>query len=368
MQQLINCTLDRLHVYGQQFRQQVRHDLLSKLLLKEGRDTLTIFGAQGTGKRLVCQLAHELGHMVLGLQGDIWVIDLALSFPELKVQDLLNRPNTSTIVFQNAHVLSGADRTRFENLIDARNHQANKNTIETPPLMLITWEGIASSDLLETPHAISLTPLNGRASDIREIANSFLNQMGQEFDIKARAFTRQALSDISQAVEQTQEVSVAKLRNVVLQVVLSAKKSECSARRIDSELTLPILGELLQFQAVQRAEADQVFIENRLEQTIDAEMLKHLSELHNIAPQTLAKLAEALTEIMSQMEGVPRSYRNIVERWTLLMRVSFWLISKAKTQAEFRKFFGAERHMIPTKSVAWQLFHDVFRKKDSKAA
>jgi hypothetical protein len=60
------------------------------------------------------------------------------------------------------------------------------------------------------------------------------------------------------------------------------------------------------------------------------------------------------------MHDRPRSYRNVVERTNRLAKVALWLVSGAKSQAEFRKFFGKLEAEMPTKSVAHQIFYEVF--------
>jgi hypothetical protein len=43
-----------------------------------------------------------------------------------------------------------------------------------------------------------------------------------------------------------------------------------------------------------------------------------------------------------------------------LAKVALWLVSGANTQAEFRRFFGNRDAEMPTKSVAHQIYHEVF--------
>ena len=59
---------------------------------------------------------------------------------------------------------------------------------------------------------------------------------------------------------------------------------------------------------------------------------------------------------------MPRSYRNILDRAEDIQRAGLWLMTGARTQAEFRRHFGEERYMRPTKSVAWAFYNRVFKR------
>ena len=60
------------------------------------------------------------------------------------------------------------------------------------------------------------------------------------------------------------------------------------------------------------------------------------------------------------MDDQPRTYRNVVERTGRLSKVALWLVSRAHSQADFRRWFGRREGDMPTKSVAHQIFYEVF--------
>ena len=57
---------------------------------------------------------------------------------------------------------------------------------------------------------------------------------------------------------------------------------------------------------------------------------------------------------------MPPSYRNLMARTGVATKAALWILSGASNQSEFRRFFGDKNHEMPPKSVAWQLFHDLF--------
>ena len=63
------------------------------------------------------------------------------------------------------------------------------------------------------------------------------------------------------------------------------------------------------------------------------------------------------------MHGVPRSYRNIMTKAEDVQRAAMWLLTQASTQADFRRYFGEEGFMRPTKSVAWAFYNRVFQRE-----
>ena len=87
-----------------------------------------------------------------------------------------------------------------------------------------------------------------------------------------------------------------------------------------------------------------------------------LAEIHGVPQEVLERQAEILRVAIDTLEDLPKSYRNIMDRVDDIQRASLWLLSGAETQAEFRRFFGTERFMQPTKSVAWAFFNRVFKR------
>jgi len=95
---------------------------------------------------------------------------------------------------------------------------------------------------------------------------------------------------------------------------------------------------------------------------IDPRQLAELAALHGVPEEVLVRQVEVLREIASSIRGVPASYRNTVDKVEDVQRAALWLMSGATTQAGFRRFFGTEGFMRPTKSVAWDFFNRVFKR------
>ena len=93
----------------------------------------------------------------------------------------------------------------------------------------------------------------------------------------------------------------------------------------------------------------------------DPGLLAELARVHGVPAELILRQAELFREIIAHISRVPKSYRNIVAKIDDIQRAALWLLSGARTQAQFRHFFGSEAFMRPTKSVAWSLFRRVFQ-------
>lgn len=91
-------------------------------------------------------------------------------------------------------------------------------------------------------------------------------------------------------------------------------------------------------------------------------VVEELAATHGIPVELLRRQVQLFREIIATIDDVPRSYRNIVDRIEDVQRAALWVLSGARTQAEFRRFFGTETFMRPTKSVAWDFFNRVFKR------
>ena len=111
-----------------------------------------------------------------------------------------------------------------------------------------------------------------------------------------------------------------------------------------------------------RQAREELRVESLLGDIGRASLLQELSELHGVPEHVLTKQMEVLREVVDSIDDVPRSYRNIMTRADDVMRTGLWLLSGGETQAAFRRFFGEERFMRPTKSVAWAFYNRVFKR------
>lgn len=92
------------------------------------------------------------------------------------------------------------------------------------------------------------------------------------------------------------------------------------------------------------------------------DVAQQLAATHGVSVDLLKRQVQIFREIIQSIDDVPRSYRNVVDRIEDVQRAALWLLSTARTQADFRRFFGTETFMRPTKSVAWDFYNRVFKR------
>jgi hypothetical protein len=125
-------------------------------------------------------------------------------------------------------------------------------------------------------------------------------------------------------------------------------------------MILPILEAELAFQVGDRDLEDVREVEAEYEMLVGRVRLTEIATEHRVSLRTLNRLCGAIQTVIDEMHDRPKSYRNVVERTNRLAKVALWLVSGAKSQAEFRKYFGKLEAEMPTKSVAHQIFYEVF--------
>jgi hypothetical protein len=163
-------------------------------------------------------------------------------------------------------------------------------------------------------------------------------------------------------VRETSLSSVRRLRDIVRDVVFEAMAKGPLPLKLTSDEVRPILEACFGQTAQDRARREAELVESRFDSMVRASLLDKLSELHGVPPELLRRQAALVEEIAGYIDDVPRSYRNIVDKTEDVQRAALWVVTGATTQAEFRRFFGDERFMRPTKSVAWAFFNRVFKR------
>ncbi len=96
---------------------------------------------------------------------------------------------------------------------------------------------------------------------------------------------------------------------------------------------------------------------------VDADTLRRLAVIHSVPERVLAQQVTVLQQVIAGLDDAPRSYTNILERAEDIKRVALWLWAGADSQADFRKAFGPQRHMQPSKSVSWAFYNRVFKRE-----
>ncbi len=344
--------LDTCGVVGDQFREQVTRGVVSGLILRQGRDPLHILGQPGTGKSLVADVVHELATNVLERAGARVDLDCsAVSASEF--QDALKAAaqaaHQGTLVLDRMETLSADGLTRVERL----------QRTEREVLVV----GLADAATGVTGARVRLKPLHEREDDLWKLIEHYFDRVAAELPAhECRGFSRQSKADIATRVQDASLKSVAVLRDIVRDCVYEAATQGELPELLTSETVRLVLEARYGQSSDDRLARETALIESAFDALTSPELVVRLAEVHGISPEVLEQQAAVLRAAIDTLEGLPKSYRNIMDRVDDIQRASLWLLSGAETQAEFRRFFGDQRFMQPTKSVAWAFFNRVFKR------
>jgi transcriptional regulator with AAA-type ATPase domain len=229
-------------------------------------------------------------------------------------------------------------------------------------------QGTFRRDVLDRAAAkISLPSLYERRRDIGELSQAFALEAARDLGVAADQFfglTRRALADVETAVVKSSEISVRRLREIVRDTVFTAA-ADGLPEALESADVLAILERELLFRTEQREQVDMEELAAEFDLAVSRTMLHDLAGRHNISKRALTSLVRAVHSVIDEMTDQPRTYRNVVERTNRVSKVALWLVSGAQSQAEFRRFFGRLERDMPTKSVAHQIFYEVFPKDNA---
>lgn len=338
---------------------------------------LLVTGPTGSGRTLIAKLCHQVSGAAWGRRGEMLSIDcsgsetmLASAAPR---QGLLALAGNGTLVLDGVERLSPAGQTALATLLQGGAVPAAAG--ESAPLFVLIGGGTGPPRQLVSPLAellpqpIELPPLFARGVEIQQLAAHFLQELAREAcPGRNLQLTRRALSDLRQSVELREIASVGRLREVVRSAVLPLLERGELPDRIPSELLAPVLdgrpttpAEL----AARQAQRDLAELEDGLPEQVDRSLLLELARRHHVPEKTLESFCRIMETLLSGEEADGRlSYPQVVERARIISRVALWLVSGARGQSDFRKFFGKEAWRMPTKSVAWAIFHDVIGGSD----
>lgn len=359
--QRLRDTLQRAGLVGSKQLTELVYDFKSKVLLRSGRDLVTIAGPEGTGRHLVAEAVHAAAATFLERPGKLVSYDCqgnSASVAE-EIGACLEESHAGTLVIESMDALSPPQRRGVLRRLERTEH----DTL----LLALRNEDPATGPQRPEP-TIRLKPVHEREDDIWELIEHFftsavLDAKSEPFASRCRGFSRQAKADLAQGITDQRLSSVRALRAGVRDIVFRVLARDEIPLKIVQMDVKEFLAERYAPIAESRGKADAALVGSRFDSLLDATLLNQLSELHAIPPDLLARQAKVVAEIMTYIDDVPASYRNVLNRAEDIQRAGLWLMSGARTQAEFRRFFGEERFMRPTKSVAWAFYNRVFKRE-----
>lgn len=353
---------DRVGLVGTGLRQRLQHDLTAKVVLRGAADGVALVGPRGSGRTLLAEAAHAAGAELLGRSGPLVEFDCGLSHTRLEgaLRAASQRAAQGTLVVEGAQALGPADRRVLTRTLEAVSGDA---------LVLAPAEpGAARGAHARTE--IHVRGLHEREDDVWELIDHFFSSTVEALSSQQRAscrgFTRQARADIFTVVQETSLASVRQLRDLIRDVVYEALAEGPLPLKLTSELVRPVLERAHGSIAARRRAVDAALVEHRFDDLTRRNLAARLADAHGVPEELLRRQAAIIEEVIGAIDGVPQSYRNILDKAEDVERAALWLVSGASTQAEFRRFFGDERFMRPTKSVAWAFYNRVFKRDVDK--
>ena len=354
----LSRTYDRMGVVGELFRESLTHELKAKLIEPNGSQAIEVVGAPGSGRHLVASLVHVTARTELKRGGPRVDFDCAA----VANADVATRLRAAFAGLDNGTLV--VDRV---DVLDDKAQAAVRDVLSDTPegVLVCALRGDASrSAVVGGENArIEVKPLHAREEDIWQLIGHFYDTAVRSCPLDGcRGFSRQAMTDIATTIQDTGVGSVRRLRGIVRDLVFEASLADELPLKLTSHDVRPYLeGQFGQTQA-EREERQAELVASQFDALVEQSMLESIAMTHGLPAELVQRQADILRDVIGYIDDVPRSYRNIMDRSEDMMRAALWVLSGAKTQAEFRRFFGEERFMRPTKSVAWAFYNRVFKR------
>ncbi len=341
---------DAVGLVGGALRADLARDLRSKVLMRRGLDVVEVVGAAGSGRHLCVEAAHAVAR---GMHGRREVM--------VRVDDTEELSRACEAAAGGTIVLEGFDR-----LAPGSRAAALKVLRQRPAdtLAFALSEGRASDfrDPSLPPAVIRLKPLHEREQDLWELIDHFFAGLADEVSLGGcLGFSRQARTDLAETIRESGLESVRRVRDIVRDVVFELAADGELPVKITSEQVRPWLERNLGQTAARRTLHEASLVASQFEALAPpSELIVQLAALHGVSAEVLRDEVRVLSRVLDGIHDVPRSYRNMLGKAEDIQRAALWVLTGAQSQADFRRFFGEEGFMRPTKSVAWAFYNRVF--------
>lgn len=338
---------------GEAIRNKILFELVSKVLLRRCSDTIGVVGPEGTGKHHLASFIHDTVGELLDRRGGIsavhCTVERARRSLDRELSEALERARGGTLVIDGFEALS-SDEQRTVGRIVSRAEDVLTIVLTSAPI----------DDRPAWPSAcIELEPLFERGGDVEALAQHFASEALEACGQRGLALS-ETLSVLTDYVREARIESVDRLRDLVRDVVFGAFASPEPQQALAAGAVRAQLERLEPSEPTIWETGDE-----DLGLDLDPGQLDELAEIHGVSPAVLARqvaICRALAETLPA--DVPKSFRNLMDRTDVIRRVGLWIASGAACQAEFRRSFGEERFMQPSKSSAWAFYNTVFKRDD----
>jgi transcriptional regulator with PAS, ATPase and Fis domain len=388
--QAVDDVCESLGIVGDDIRSHLKREIPSKVLFRRASDVVLLSGHTGTGKEVIASACHHAARKALSRQGELVEVNCAnlgngifesqlfgykkgaFTGADRDFAGLVGRASGGTLVLDEIQSLEPQDQARLLRFLGEREYRSvgDDSTRSSDALIILSTnrdlremvdQGEFRRDLMDrAPAKIQIPALYERRRDIGQLAQQFSIEVAESMGFEEfYGLTRRARADVETAVIRFGEVSIRRLREIIRDAVFTAAVEDMPDA-LDSDWMLPILEREFAFKERDRDLQDTDELEREFDFLVARSQLREISGHHEISARSLQKLVDAVHGIIGEIDKGKRTYRNITERTHRLSKVALWLCSGAETQAEFRRYFGSHNAQMPTKSVAHQIYHEVF--------
>jgi hypothetical protein len=335
----LRALLAQGQVAGTGLRAQLLDEITLKVLSPEAGKPVAVVGPAGAGKEHVARFLHRVASETLGRSGALIRLDSG---------DLPSALPAALEAAAGGTLWCGGltDREAIRALSDALPDRCDALVlvlIEAPAYRDLPWRGLR----------IELPSLSERHADIAELCRHFARAAPRPGGLGPDSVAR-----LTEAARKGRIPGVDALRHAVAQEL-----SDACASGDRVPLTQPVLAaDSGSPPSAERHALSPGAAPGSAGATFDLTQVQTLAAIHGVPAELLVRQAALISELTASMNGTPRSFRNIMDRSDVVRRIGLWLAMGVHGQSDFRRAFGRQRFMQPSKSSAWAFFNTVFKR------